>query len=82
MASQFGFSEVPNWDDLAGRGAKQVSAEKLPVADVAAWAARNACTVQCLQAKLRQRLEHDGLWDLYSEVEMPLSRVLWERLMH
>ena len=76
VASQFGFSEVPNWDDLAGRGAKQVSAEKLPVADVAAWAARNACTVQCLQAKLRQRLEHDGLWDLYSEVEMPLSRVL------
>ena len=76
VASQFGFAQVPNWEDLAGRGAKQVSAEKLPVADVAAWAARNACTVQCLQAKLRQRLEQDGLWDLYSEVEMPLSRVL------
>ncbi|MFP8874071.1 MAG: DNA polymerase I [Myxococcota bacterium] len=76
VASQFGLAEVPSWEDLAGRGAKQVSAEKLPMTDVASWAARNACTVQCLQAKLRQRLEHDGLWDLYSQVEMPLSRVL------
>ena len=76
MSLQFGLAEAPSWEDLAGRGAKRVPAEKLPLADLSVWAARHACTVHALQLKLSSRLRDDGLWDLYQDVEMPLTRVL------
>lgn len=64
------------WHELAGRGAKAVAAEELPVDATAAWAAEEACAVAELLPILEPRLAADGLETLYAEVEMPLAAVL------
>ena len=67
---------VPSWEDLAGRGAKAISAGELPLSDISAWAAQQVCAVQVLLPRVRERLEKDGLTSLFDDVEMPLTRVL------
>ncbi|MCS5638536.1 MAG: DNA polymerase I [Myxococcota bacterium] len=68
--------EVEAWEEVAGRGAKAVAAEAVPVEQAAAWAARQAAAVLGLRPELRNRIEADGLSKLYDEVEVPLSGVL------
>ncbi|MED5262374.1 MAG: DNA polymerase I [Myxococcota bacterium] len=78
IAPAFGVGALPGWEDLAGRGAKQVPAADLAVPDVAQWAAAQACAAWALRSPLVERLEADGLFALFEEVEMPLTRVLGE----
>jgi len=65
-----------SWEDIAGRGARAKAAAELPVDEVARWAAEQASALEALQPGLSERLETDGLTELFEEVELPLTRVL------
>ena len=76
LASTHAGLEIKTWEDLAGKGAKAIAAEAIPVEQLAAWAASQAVTVHRLQAELGKRIDSDGLTELYREVELPLVGVL------
>jgi DNA polymerase-1 len=67
---------LDTWEDVAGRGAKALAAEILPVDVVGAWMGGNVCALHALAPLLRKRLDTDGLTQLYGEVELPLTAVL------
>ena len=67
---------VPSWEELAGRGAKAKTPESLGVEAVSDWAATQAETILALALPIRERLEADGLSELFNDVEIPLSAVL------
>ena len=68
--------ELASWEDVAGRGARAVAAESLPVQSAADWVGGQVCALLSLVPLLRDRLEADGLMPLYREVELPLTAVL------
>jgi len=62
--------------DLIGSGAKQRSMAEVPVAEVASYASADADITGQLAKLLEPELKNQGLWQLFSEVEMPLVPVL------
>jgi DNA polymerase-1 len=78
LAAQLLGRAVPTWEDLAGRGAKQIAASFVPASQIAQWAGERAAAVAALRAPLAERLDGLGLSDLYEEVELPLTGVLAE----
>jgi DNA polymerase-1 len=67
---------IESWEELAGRGAKEVPAAALPLDRAAAWAAGEAGALFALEGALAPLLARDGLEALYREVELPLTAVL------
>ncbi len=78
LAAQLLGRAVPTWEDLAGRGAKQIAASFVPASQVAQWAGERAAAVAALRVPLSERLDGIGLTDLYEAVELPLTGVLAE----
>jgi DNA polymerase-1 len=78
LAAQLLGRAVPTWEDLAGRGAKQIAAAFVPASQIAQWAGEQAAAVAALRAPLSQRLDGLALADLYEQVELPLTGVLAE----
>jgi len=65
------------FEDVAGKGAKQVSFDQVPLDKAAPYAAEDADCVLRLHAELWPRLEaEDGLRELYQGIELPLVPVL------
>jgi DNA polymerase-1 len=62
--------------DLIGTGAKQRSMAEVPVKEVANYAGADADITGQLAGLLERELKSQGLWQLFSEVEMPLVPVL------
>ena len=62
--------------DLIGSGAKQRSMAEVPVAEVSGYACADADITGQLAELLGPELHSQGLWRLFSEVEMPLVPVL------
>ena len=69
-------TETPSLSELAGTGRKQVSPALLRAEQVADYACSSACVAWNLRDTFRDELNQYGLWQLYSEVEMPLVPVL------
>jgi DNA polymerase-1 len=65
-----------SFEELAGRGAKAVPVESLPLEVLAAWAGEEARALRELAPVLSARLARDGLLRLFEDVELPLSGVL------
>ncbi|MBQ6604917.1 MAG: DNA polymerase I [Tidjanibacter sp.] len=69
-------------ENLIGRGAKQTTMDKVPLAQVAEYAAEDADITWQLYEKLRPMAEERGVLELYHKVEEPLIEVLadmeWE----
>jgi DNA polymerase-1 len=78
LAQQWLGRAVRPFEEVAGRGAKAIAPTELPVALASQWAAEEACALAALAPELDARLEKDGLWDLYADVELPLTAVLSE----
>ena len=76
LAMQFLGQSIQSWEDLAGRGAKAIPAQEVPVDDVAAWVGQQLSAATALRGKIHQRLEQDGLLPLFEDVELPLTAVL------
>jgi len=62
--------------DLIGSGRKQISMSQVEVDKAAEYACADADMTARLAELFRPQLEHQGLWKLFSEVEMPLVPVL------
>jgi len=62
--------------DLIGKGAKQTSMAMTPIEQVTNYACADADITLRLKSMLDTDLRKEGLWQLFSEVEMPLIPVL------
>jgi len=62
--------------DLIGKGVKQLSMAMAPIEQVADYACADADITLRLKSLLDADLRKEGLWQLFSEVEMPLVPVL------
>jgi len=62
--------------DLIGSGAKQLSMSQVELSQAASYACADADMTRRLAELLSPELHQQGLWQLFSEVEMPLVPVL------
>ncbi len=62
--------------ELIGSGKKQKTMDTIPVKEVSDYACADADITLQLTGLLREKLEKDGLYDLFRKVEMPLIKVL------
>ena len=62
--------------DLIGKGAKQTSMATVGIEQVADYACADADITLRLKSILEADLQQEGLWQLFSQVEMPLVMVL------
>ena len=62
--------------DLIGSGAKQISMSRVEIARAADYACADADMTFRLAKMLEPELHQQGLWQLFSEVELPLMPVL------
>ncbi len=68
--------EMTPISDLIGRGAKQISMADVSVEQAAPYACADADMTGRLRPILEAELKEQGLWPLFSEIEMPLVPVL------
>ncbi len=68
--------EMTNIKELIGRGSKQISMSQVPIETAADYACADADVTFRLAQLLLPELHDEGLWRLFSEVEMPLVPVL------
>ena len=68
--------EMTPISELIGSGAKQISMSQVEVSKVADYACADADITGQLAELLSAELHQQGLWQLFSEVEMPLVPVL------
>ncbi len=61
---------------LIGSGAKQISMSQVEIKQAAEYACADADMTMRLSELLREEINQQGLWHLFSEVEMPLVPVL------
>ncbi len=73
--SRLGIEMTPI-SDLIGSGSKQLSMSEVPIKEVAKYASADADITGQLAGLLEPELHKQGLWRLFSEVEMPLVPVL------
>lgn len=64
--------EMTHIQELIGTGKRQITMDKVSVEQVTPYAAADADMTLRLVDNLRPQLERDGLWKLFTEVEMPL----------
>ena len=68
---------APKYEDIAGKGAKELAFEQIDVAAATAFAAGEADLVLRLHRELSARLGGEpGLASIYADIELPLLRVL------
>jgi len=73
--SKLGIEMTPI-SDLIGSGAKQISMSQVEINRAADYACADADITGQLTELLNVELRHQGLWELFSQVEMPLVPVL------
>jgi DNA polymerase-1 len=70
--------EMTPIDNLIGKGAKQISMDKVNIKEAADYAAADADMTYRLSAVFDKEMEKQGLKKLYQDVEIPLIPVLME----
>jgi len=73
--SYFGLHKIPT-TELIGKGKKQVTMDRVPVAQVAEYACEDAEVTFRLKGVLERELEEEGALSLFHDLEMPLVPVL------
>ena len=77
LAAKYLDKSIPSYEDVAGKGAKQVPFNRVAVKQAAAYAAQDADVTLELHRTLWPQLAREaGLRELYARVEIPLSQVL------
>lgn len=67
-----------NYEDITGKGAKQIGFDQVDLATASHYAAEDAdLTLRVHQLFQQQLAEEPGLNYIYRDVEMPSSKVLW-----
>jgi DNA polymerase I len=65
-----------SYEEVAGKGAKQISFAEVPLEAAIPYACEDAEVAFRLTALLRQRLSDEGRLSRHDDIELPLSRVL------
>ncbi len=78
LAREYLDHETITYADVAGKGAKQVSFDQVPVETATAYAGEDADAALRLAAVLRPKIAEMGMESLYYDVELPLVSVLAE----
>lgn len=66
-----------HFEDIAGKGAKQLSFQQIPIESAGAYAMENAdITIQLHQNFWPKITAEKGLYDTFTQIEMPLATVL------
>ncbi|MCC7447551.1 MAG: DNA polymerase I [Anaerolineae bacterium] len=74
--------EMTHIEELIGRGKNQITMDRVPIERAAPYAAADAAMTFRLVDKMRPDLEKKGnLWQLFSEIEMPLVPVIADMIM-
>ncbi len=68
--------KVQSLEEVAGRGAKAIATDALPLDVAERFAAEQVVAIDALIGRMQARLEEHGLDDLYRDVELPLTTVL------
>ncbi|MEM9058233.1 MAG: DNA polymerase I, partial [Pseudomonadota bacterium] len=77
LAKKYLGRETVHYEDVAGKGAKQITFDQVPLDTAAPYAAEDADITLQLHATLRAQLDKaPGLSKLYREIEQPLVPVL------
>jgi DNA polymerase-1 len=77
LAKKYLDVDTIRYEDIAGKGVKQLSFQDIAIEQAAPYAAEDADITLRLHQKLRPLLaEQDSLYRLYQEIEMPLVSVL------
>ncbi|MDD1612372.1 MAG: DNA polymerase I, partial [Methylococcaceae bacterium] len=77
LAKKYLGVETIHYEDIAGKGAKQLAFQEIAIEQAAPYAAEDADITLRLHQKLRPLLEeHDALYRLYADIEVPLLSVL------
>jgi DNA polymerase-1 len=77
LAKKYLDVDTIRYEDIAGKGARQLAFQEIAIEQAAPYAAEDADITLRLHHKLRPLLaEHDSLYRLYQEIEMPLLSVL------
>ncbi len=77
LARKYLDKTVTDYEDVAGKGAKQVSFNQVPVEQASAYAAEDADITLRLHRTLWPKLAAEpGLRELYTRIEMPLLNVI------
>ncbi len=69
-------------ETLIGKGAKQITMDRVPVKDAAPYAGADAEAVLRLIPVLRERMRAEGTEHIFTELEMPLVPILAEMEMN
>ncbi|MBO5659398.1 MAG: DNA polymerase I [Duodenibacillus sp.] len=79
LAARYCASAVPSEDDYLGKGASRRNVMQEPIEAVAGYLTQQAAVIRTVAAVLLVQLPDDSeLGRLYAEMELPVSRVLWE----
>ena len=73
--SRLGFEMTPI-AALIGTGSKQITMDQVPVEQAAPYACADVDMTARLRDVLESQLRQEGLWELYTQLEMPLVPVL------
>ena len=66
-----------HFEDVAGKGAKQIGFQEIPIGQASEYAAEDAdITLRLHQTLSAQLQQQPRLWNLYNEIEIPLIDVL------
>jgi len=68
--------EMTHIEALIGKGKNQITMDRVPIERAAPYAAADAAMTFLLVDKMRPELEKKNLWQLFSEIEMPLVPVI------
>src|SRR5205823_1529139 len=74
--TELGVQMVPIEELIGKRGKNQLTMDLVPIEASAGYAAADVAVTERLRQRFTPRLQQDGLWDLFQEVEMPLVSVL------
>ena len=67
------------YEDLCGKGAKQIGFDQVDIERAAAYAAEDADVTLRIHQALHPRIEAEaGLSRLYHDIEMPVRQVIWQ----
>ncbi len=79
VARQYLGRETIHYEDVAGKGAKQLTFNQIDLETAAPYAAEDAdITLQLHQTLWKQLGEHDALRSVYTDIEQPLVPILLE----
>lgn len=79
LAARYCASAVPSEDDYLGKGASRRNVMQEPIEAVAGYLTQQAAVIRTVAAVLLVQLPDDSeLGRLYAQMELPVSRVLWE----